>query len=210
VSRGRFITLEGGEGAGKSTQIVRLAERLRNAGLDVVTTREPGGTPGAEAIRELIVNGDVARWDAMTETLLVNAARADHVARVIRPALEDGDWVVSDRYADSTFAYQGAGKGVAIEPLMALHHAATGELWPDLTLVIDVPVDIGLERAAARRGGATRFEGHDRDFHERIGNAFRDRAAADPARVRLIDGSASIDAVTAAIWTEVAPLVVLA
>ena len=205
---GRFITLEGGEGAGKSTQLGILARRLRNAGLCVVETREPGGTAGAEAIRELFVRGDADRWDGVTEALLVNAARADHVARTIRPALAEGKWVLSDRYVDSTFAYQGAGKGVTDTVLGDLHRVATGDLWPDLTLVIDLPVETGLARAAERRGGATRFEAHAVAFHCRLADRFRERAAADPARLRVIDGTADIDTVADAIWVEVAGLVI--
>jgi dTMP kinase len=203
---GRFITLEGGEGAGKSTQIRALAERLAAAGIGAVVTREPGGTPGAEAIRALLVSGEPGRWDAATEALLMNAARADHVARVVRPALAAGRWVLSDRYADSTFAYQGGGKGADPAMLGALHAIATGGLWPDLTLLLDLPVAAGLARTQDRGGGEGRFEAHGADFHERIRAAFRARAAAEPERFRVIDASAPADVVADAVWEAVSPL----
>ncbi len=198
---GRFITFEGGEGAGKSTQAALLAARLRNHGIDVVETREPGGTPGAEAIRALVVEGDQDRWDGVTEALLINAARADHVARRIRPALAAGQWVVCDRYIDSTLAYQGAGKGLAVDALRAVHRFATNDLWPDLTLVLDLPAQFGGARAAAR-GTLDRFERTGGDFHEIVAQSFRDAAIADPARIRRIDATSDIDAVAAAVWRE--------
>ncbi len=204
---GRLITLEGGEGAGKSTQAARLAERLRGAGFEVVVTREPGGTTGAEAVRALFVEGDTDRWSAAAEACLVNAARADHVERLIRPALGAGTWVVCDRYVDSTLAYQGAGKGLADSALRNLHHIATADLWPDLTLILDVSVEAGLARAAARRGGEGRFEGHDLGFHLRVAQGFREIADAEPHRCKLIDGGAGVEAVEAAIWAEVEALI---
>jgi dTMP kinase len=203
---GKFITFEGGEGAGKSTQAARLATTLRAEGIEVVETREPGGTPGAEAIRALIVEGDPDRWSALTELLLVNAARADHVARLIRPALAAGKWVVCDRYIDSTLAYQGAGKGLARDALLDQHRLATGNLWPDLTLVLDLPAAVGEARAAGR-GKLDRFEQTGGGFHDRIAAAFRAFAADDPARVRLIDAASDPDTVADAIWAEVDPLV---
>jgi len=204
---GRLITLEGGEGAGKSTQARRLAERLREAGIDVVVTREPGGTEGAEAVRALLVEGDADRWSAAAEACLVNAARADHVERLIRPALAAGIWVICDRFVDSTLAYQGAGKGLADSALRNLHHVATQDLWPDLTLILDIAVEAGLARAAGRRGGEGRFEGHDIGFHLRVTQGFREIAAAEPNRCKLIDGGATADAVAAAIWAETEPLI---
>ncbi len=203
---GRFITLEGGEGAGKSTQAALLAERLRVAGIDVDVTREPGGTPGAEAIRDLFVTGAVDRWSATTEALLINAARADHVARRIRPALFAGRWVICDRFIDSTLAYQGAGKGADIAELRHLHRLATGDLWPDLTLILILPIADGLARAAARPGGTARFEAHAGLFHQRVATGFRDIAEADPERCKLIDARGDIDAVAAQLWAEVLSL----
>lgn len=201
----RFITLEGGEGAGKSTQAARLAERLRQVGIDAVLTREPGGTPGAEAIRALVVEGAPDRWDAATEALLINAGRADHVARLVRPALARGQWVVSDRFVDSTLAYQGYGKGLPAAELLAVHSFATGDLWPDLTLVLDLDVAAGAARAAAR-GAGDRFERLGAAFHEQVAASFRHVAHQEPDRVRLIDAAGDIDAVAAAVWAAVEPL----
>lgn len=203
---GRFITFEGGEGAGKSTQVRLLAERLTAAGIDVMTTREPGGTPGAEAIRNLFVTGAAGRWSARTEALLVNSARADHVERLIKPSLDAGRWVISDRYADSTLAYQGAAGGIGSDILRRLHELATGDLWPDLTLILDLPVEIGLPRALARRDGNSRFEQHDRAFHEHVRNGFRALADNEPHRCRLIDASGSIDRTAELVWSEVSAL----
>lgn len=185
---GRFIAFEGGEGAGKSTQVAHLAAWLESSGHRVVTTREPGGTPGAEAIRALFVSGAADRWTAETDALLVTAARADHVARRIRPELAAGATVISDRFVHSTLAYQGGGKGLSMEALCAMHVFATGDLWPDLVLWIDVPPEIGLARAAARRGTPDRFEGHDLAFHGRVRACFAALAAED-ARIRRIDGT---------------------
>ena len=203
---GRFITFEGGEGAGKSTQAALLATTLRQHEIDVVETREPGGTEGAEAIRALIVEGATDRWSAVTELMLVNAARADHVVKLIQPALLRGAWVVCDRYIDSTLAYQGAGKGLAREMLIEQHRLATGNLWPDLTLVLDLPVGLG-EARAAERGRLDRFETLGSSFHDRVASAFRNAAADDSVRVRLVDGAQDPATVAAAIWLEVAPLV---
>ncbi len=202
---GKFITFEGGEGAGKSTQAARLAARLREYGIDVVETREPGGTPGAEAIRALVVEGDPDRWNGITEALLMNAARADHVSRRIRPALTAGQWVVCDRYIDSTLAYQGAGKGVARDALLTAHAIATDDLWPNLTLALDLPAQSGAARAL-QRGTLDRFEKTGGDFHEIVAQSFRDAAFADPVRVRLIDASGDVDTVADAVWREVGPL----
>ena len=203
---GRLITLEGGEGAGKSTQVRRLAERLREAGIEMLVTREPGGTEGAEAVRALLVEGAADRWGAAAEACLVNAARADHVERVIRPALDAGRWVVCDRFVDSTLAYQGAGKGLADSALRNLHHVATRDLWPDLTLILDVAVEAGLARAAGRAGGEGRFEAHALAFHLRVAQGFRELAGAEPNRCRLIDGGGSEESVATAIWAEVQAL----
>jgi dTMP kinase len=186
--RGRFITFEGGEGAGKSTQIALLAERLRaEHDIDPVVTREPGGTPGAEAIRALLVEGDADRWDAMSEALLVFAARRDHVERVIRPALATGRWVLCDRFIDSTMAYQGIAGGLgraAIEQLTAL---TIGGLRPDLTLILDLPVEIGLARTGDRDHAETRYEERSVSFHKLIRNALRQIVELHPERCRLVD-----------------------
>jgi dTMP kinase len=203
VTPGRFITLEGGEGTGKSTQVKRLAAALQKHGLKVVTTREPGGSPGAEQIRKLVVEGDGGRWNPITETLLVYAARADHVARTIGPALARGEWVISDRFNDSTYAYQGAGRGVERETIRRIDAAVLDDFKPDLTLILDLAVEIGLARAGARGGAETRFESLGADFHDRMRKAFLDIARRSPDRCRLIDASGSEDEVAAAIWAAV-------
>ena len=197
--RGRFITLEGGEGAGKSTQIGLLAAFLRGQGREVVTSREPGGSPGAEMIRKLLVEGSTDAWDGPTEALLMFAARRDHLVRTIWPAIERGAWVISDRFADSTRAYQGHGHGLPMERIELLYTVAVGDFAPDLTLILDLPVDVGLARAAARRGTETRFEGLGQGFHERVRSGFRAIAAAEPKRCALIDASGDVDAVHRAI-----------
>lgn len=202
MTRGRFITFEGGEGAGKSTQLKRLVERLRALGLDVVATREPGGSAGAEAIRELVLNGAADRWSPVTETLLMYAARADHIERVIRPSLARGAWVVCDRFADSTRAYQGAGGGTDPGLIAALEDQVLGEARPDLTLIFDIPPEAGLQRAQAR-GGEMRFESKGLEFHQRLREGFLAIARAEPDRCALIDATGAMDAVEAAIWAAV-------
>ena len=192
---GRFISLEGGEGAGKSTQIRLLAERLRHYGLDVLTTREPGGSPGAEQIRKLLVEGEPGRWDAMTEALLHSAARRDHLRTTVWPALDAGQWVLSDRFADSTAAYQGFGHGLHHSELTALYRLAVGDFRTDLTLILDLPVEEGLRRAAARGGAEDRYEKLDRTFHERLREGFLSIAKADPGRCLVIDASGPPEAV---------------
>jgi dTMP kinase len=186
--RGRFISIEGGEGAGKSTQVGMLVAALDRAGIPARATREPGGSPAGEAIRRLLLEGEGERWDAIGEALLLVAARRDHVTRVIAPVLAQGVWVVSDRFADSTTAYQGYGRGVALQDLVILHRIALGDFAPDLTLILDLPVEIGLARAAAR-SPADRFERLDRDFHEKLRQGFRQIAADNPARCILVDAS---------------------
>jgi dTMP kinase len=203
---GRFISLEGGDGSGKSTQARRLAERLRAAGTRVVLTREPGGTPGAEAVRELLVTGAADRWTPWAEACLVNAARAEHVAQVIAPALARGDWVVCDRFIDSTRAYQGAGKGLADADLRALHALATDDLWPDLTLVLVLDAGEGLARAQARGAGEGRFEAHDAGFHARVAGFFDGLPAREPARCKAISASGAPEDVAARIAEAVAGL----
>lgn len=196
--RGRFITLEGGEGAGKTTQRGLLAALIRATGREVVETREPGGEPGAEAIRALLVGGEPGRWEPLAETLLHYAARAQHVARVIEPALARGAWVISDRFADSTAVYQGAGQGVPAATIAAIAAATLGGFSPDLTLVLDIPVEAGLARAG-RRGETNRYERFDGGFHERIRQGFLAVAAAEPQRCAVIDARLPAAEVAAAI-----------
>jgi dTMP kinase len=195
-SRGKFITFEGGEGAGKSTQIRLLADALKRQNLDVVLTREPGGSPGAEAIRKLIVEGEPGRWDAVTETLLFCAARRDHVERTIRPTLDRGAWVLCDRFTDSTIAYQSYGGSVDIDLIKRMSAVATGEIAPDLTLIFDLPVEDGLARAAGRAGGEDRFERKGIDFHKRLRDGFLAIAKAEPTRCAIINAAASLDEVS--------------
>lgn len=203
MAGGRFITFEGGEGAGKSTQVQRLAARLRSAGREVVATREPGGSPGAESIRDLVLRGDADRWSATTETLLMYAARRDHIERVIRPSLERGAWVICDRFADSTRAYQGAAGGVDPRFITALETFVLEATRPHLTLMFDLPAEVGLARAHARAGAEMRFESKGAAFHERLREGFRAIASAEPDRCAVIDATASMDQVEAAVWAAV-------
>jgi dTMP kinase len=193
MTRGHLITFEGGEGAGKSTQIQRLAMALTGAGHSVEVSREPGGTVGAEAIRALLLNGPPERWLPLGETLLLLAARLDHVERRIRPALAAGQWVLCDRFADSTRVYQGMAGEVGIELVDRLGLATIGDLAPDLTLILDVPVEVGLARRSAVT--ANRFEHKGQPFHQRVRDGFLQIAAAEPARCRVIDGARDLDAV---------------
>jgi dTMP kinase len=203
VQRGRFITFEGGDGGGKSTQARRLAARLEAQGRDVVLTREPGGSPGAEAIRALLVRGEADRWSAISETLLMSAARRDHIERLIAPALERGGWVVCDRFLDSTRAYQGAGGGAAPALIEALERFVVGEFTPDLTLILDLPTDEGLGRAAGRGGQDARFETKGAAFHERLRQAYLDIARGEPDRCAVLDARADVDTVAERIWAVV-------
>ena len=200
---GRFITFEGGEGAGKSTQARRLAERLQAAGRGVVLTREPGGSPGAEEIRALLVSGEAERWSATAETLLLYAARSDHLERVIRPALERGEWVVCDRFADSTRAYQGAAGGASPALVSALEREVVGTARPHLTLVLDLPPGAGMARVAGRGEARTRFEARGPDFHTRLRQCFLEIATAEPERCVVIDAARSPEAVAEAVWEAV-------
>ena len=201
---GRFITLEGGEVAGKSTQIARLKSWLESRGRSVVTTREPGGSPGAEMVRKLLVEGPADRWDGTTEALLHFAARRDHLRATVWPALKSGAWVVSDRFADSTRAYQGYGHGLDLALLDRLYDAAVGDFRPDLTLILDLPVETGLKRAAARRGTETRYENLPRDFHDRVRAGFLEIAKREPKRCVVIDASKDINTIAGAIAAVVA------
>ena len=192
--RGRFISLEGGEGVGKSTQVKALAEALRQRGLDVVTTREPGGSEGAEAIRALLLGGADDRWGPEAEALLFAAARADHVAKTIRPALEAGKWVVSDRFIDSSLAYQGGAWDLGIEKVREINAFGIGEWFPDRTLVL--LHEDGHERARARDDVSDRIGGRGRDYHHKVETAFRLIAAEEPDRVKLIDALGTAEQVT--------------
>ena len=202
LPRGRFISLEGGEGAGKSTHIGHLAKTLESAGIDVLTTREPGGSPGAEAIRALLVGGEPDRWDGLTELLLHYAARRDHVNRTILPALDRGAWVLTDRFADSTMAYQGYGFGIARDIVEQVHRIAVGGIRTDLTLILDIPVAAGLKRAGRRDGaggGSNRYERMTPDFHERLRQGFLDIAAREPERCAVIDADRDAGTVARAV-----------
>ncbi len=200
--RGRFITFEGGEGVGKSTQLARLAEHLRDCGLEVVTTREPGGTEKAEKLRDFLLSGRAAPLGPLAEAALFSAARADHVDALIAPALKRGAWVLCDRFADSTSAYQGARGGVDAKTLALLERAAVGETRPDLTIIFDLPAQEGLARAAARRDGRKaidRFESEDSSFHEELRQVFLDIAEREPDRCCVIDAARSVDDVASAV-----------
>ena len=203
MTRGRFITLEGGEGAGKSTQALRLLERLGQIPVKAVGTREPGGSAGAEAIRALLVTGAVDRWSATAETLLLYAARADHLERTIRPALAEGAWVVCDRFADSTRAYQGAAGGASESLIGGLEAAVVDQDRPDLTLIFDLPPQVGLERAQSRGGAEARFESKGLTFHQRLRDGFLAIASAEPDRCVVIDAQADVEAVAEAAWAAV-------
>ena len=193
---GRLITFEGGDGAGKSTQIVRLADWLSGLGIAVVRTREPGGTAEAEAIRRLLVSGEPA-WDALTEAMLHYAARREHVEKRIRPALEAGTWVLSDRFYDSTVAYQCCGQGVALEDEAVLRRLAIGGLEPDLTLLLDIPVNTGRERTRQRR--TSRYEEMNDELHVRVRAGFLEIARREPERVAVVDAGREPDSVAAAV-----------
>jgi len=197
VSRGRFITIEGGEGTAKSTHAKLLCDALRAQGLAVVCTREPGGSPGAEEIRRLLVSGEPDRWDAMTEALLFCAARRDHLVKTVQPALARGEWVVSDRFADSTAAYQGFAQGLGQDVVERLHEMVAGGCVPDLTVILDVPVDVGLARANERGGG--RYERMGARFHQRLREGYLDIARREPGRCVVIDARADPDTVHAAV-----------
>ena len=201
--RGRFITFEGGEGSGKSTQIRKLAERLHAEKLRAIVTREPGGSPGAEIIRHLVLSGMGKLLGPDAETLLFAAARDDHVRTVILPALNQGIWVLCDRFYDSTRAYQGRLGQVSPGVLNAMQRVTIGDLKPDLTVILDLPVEIGLQRAAARRGNGApdRFEAEDIKFHQDLRDAYRQIAAEEPQRCVLIDAGADPDTVAGRIWT---------
>ncbi|MCR4379306.1 MAG: dTMP kinase [Rhodospirillales bacterium] len=203
MARGRFITLEGGEGAGKSTQIALLKTALEAKGIAVIVTREPGGSQGGEEIRSLLVNGETHRWEPLTEALLNYAARYEHLQKLILPALENGTWVLCDRFADSTMAYQGYGHGMDREIIRRLHRLVVDTVTPDLTLIFDMPVEQGLKRAGLRGAGEDRYERMGREFHERLRQGFLDIAQKEPERCALIDATGDIGAVAMAVAAEV-------
>ena len=202
TARGRFITFEGGEGAGKSTQVRMLASRLKAAGRQVMATREPGGSPGAEAIRKLLVEGATDRWAPLPETLLFLAARADHVASAIEPALTAGNWVICDRFTDSTVVYQGMVRGLGIQRVRALQELSV-TIAPDLTFILDIDPREGLARTQGRGGREDRFEKFDAGFHERLRDAFLSIAKSEAERCIVVDSSRSPDIVADEIWQAV-------
>lgn len=209
MARTGFITFEGGEGAGKSTQARLLAAKLIARGHRVTLTREPGGSPGAEIIRQLLVTGETGRWTPLGETLLHFAAREDHLVRTIRPALARGEWVICDRFLDSTFAYQGVAQGLSRKIISALGEMVVGDDMPALTLILDMPAETGLQRTRQRNGGAVKVGGEDRyermgmSFHETLRNAFLTIAADDPQRCVVIDGAGDEETVAKQIWNIV-------
>jgi dTMP kinase len=197
AKRGRFITFEGGEGTGKSTQIRRLSAALEKRKIPHIVTREPGGSPGAEEIRSLVLRGHPGRWNPLTEALLFYAARADHTERTIKPALDEGKWVLCDRYSDSSYAYQGGGRGLARETVRRIEAIAIDDFKPDLTLILDMPVEIGLKRSISRAGNCeTRFEEMDVAFHERMRKTFLDIARRAHDRCVVIDAGKEVDEVS--------------
>ncbi len=210
---GRFITFEGGEGAGKSTQIEMLADRLQDAGISVVVTREPGGSPSAEDIRKLLVSGAIWRWDPLTELLLHNAARREHIRNLIRPVLNRGRWVLCDRFVDSTMAYQGYGHGLGRKVVLDTHRIIADGLMPDLTLILDLPTEVGLARAKTRNDAVAdklaaegqkredRYERMAKPFHRRLRRGFLDIAERDPKRCKVINANRNVEAVSTDIWT---------
>jgi dTMP kinase len=199
MQKGKFITFEGGEGSGKSTQAQEIHYFLKQRGIKSLVTREPGGSPGAELIRNLLVHGEVERWDAITEALLLNAARRDHLVSVIWPELEQGIWVICDRFADSSIAYQGFGHGLPLQALEALYTLIAGTFKPDLTFIFDLDVKLGLARAKMRQGSGDRYERMDIEFHERLRAGYQMLALKDPFRYVSIDASFSPAIVTQAV-----------
>ncbi|MDG1691444.1 MAG: dTMP kinase [Alphaproteobacteria bacterium] len=196
--RGKFISFEGGEGGGKSTQAVRLAGFLRSKGLDVVETREPGGTQQGEELRDLLVQGDPDRWSAFSELLMMTAARVEHVNRLIEPALAAGKWVICDRFLDSTLAYQGIAGGLGLDMVRPLQDTAVGSTLPDVTFLLDVREEAGLQRAE-KRGGAARFEKKQAEFHSKVRDGFLALAAESPIRMVVVDAEDTFDAV----WQQI-------
>ena len=209
MNKGKFISFEGGEGTGKSTQVKILRDQLAAQGINVVLTREPGGAPGAEEIRQLLLTGDPDKWVPMTEVLLFYAARVDHLHRTVLPALEAGKWVITDRYADSTFAYQGAGHGLGADVIKDIHRITTNDFWPDMTILLDSDPEQGLSRATLREAELSegeredRFEKMTRDYHDRLRHAFLDLAQNNPDRYRVVSADGDIPSVAERIWHQV-------
>jgi dTMP kinase len=203
MAEGLFITIEGGEGTGKTTQIAKLQARLREEGIDVLRTREPGGSPQGEAIRAELVSGDIHRWSPLAETLLINAARDSHLREIIRPALERGTTVLCDRFMDSTRAYQGVAGGVNLEVIIWLEKLVVGKTRPQLTIILDLDPDLGLARAKPTEN---RFEQKGREFHAKLRAAYLEIARAEPNRCKIVDASGSPEEVSAAVWKVVKPL----
>jgi dTMP kinase len=204
---GRFISVEGGEGVGKSTQITALASALRLKGIDVIVTREPGGTEGAEAVRQLLLSGSESRWGPRAEALLFAAARSDHVERLIRPALSSGKWVISDRFLDSSRAYQGGGSGLTDADILKLHDIGSEGLLTDRTLVLELPPEIAADRVTQRDGASSdRIGGRNSEFHNDVANSFRRYAEHEPHRVRMIDASGNQETVTQRLLAAISDL----
>jgi dTMP kinase len=206
--QGRFITFEGGEGAGKSTQLARTAAWLRERGVDTVVTREPGGTPRAERLRELLLERGNEPMPRSCELLLMFAARATHLENLVLPAVRRGAWVLCDRFTDATYAYQGGGRGLPVEQIDALVQIVHPDVQPDLTFLLDLPVELGLARARQRNGvdGADRFETEQREFFERVREAYLERVRRDPERFQVVDASVVIDEVTAGLCASLTRL----
>jgi dTMP kinase len=203
MTTGVFITLEGGEGAGKSTQLKLLEDRLATRGIDIIRTREPGGVPSAETIRDLLVNGETDKWRPLTETLLHFAARHEHISRLVQPALENGQWILCDRFADSTTAYQGYAQNIELDTISTLYRLAVGNLEPNLTIILDLPVQVGLERAEDRGIGGTRYERMGIEFHQQLRDGFLKIAANNPHRCSVVDATRSIEEISENIMTLV-------
>lgn len=207
MDKGVFISIEGGEGVGKTTQINALAAALRERGKDVIVTREPGGTEGAEAIRQMLLSGSASRWEPRAEALLFAAARSDHVERLIQPAIEAGKWVISDRYLDSSRAYQGGGSGLSDADILDLHKIGSGGFMPSRTLILLLPESEAAARAEERdAGSADRIQNRDSAFHEQVHRSFEQFAAMEPERVRLVDASGAPEAVTSRLLKEIGDL----
>ena len=206
--QGRFITFEGGEGAGKSTQLARAAAWLHERGVETVVTREPGGTPRAERLRELLLERGEEPMPRSCELLLMFAARSTHLENLVLPAVRRGAWVLCDRFTDATYAYQGGGRGLPVEQIDALVQIVHAGVQPDLTLLLDLPVEAGLARARHRNGadGPDRFETEQREFFERVREAYLDRAGREPARFRVVDAGVAVDEVTAAVCSNLRQL----